>query len=731
MGRNFRGIAVAVAAVAALSLFAGCGGGGSRSLPSTQQGALGAKVGVTFTFTIGGSGTQSASQRNPKYLPTSTQSIIVEYVGDNPVATPAPGSAPPSNATVATTVNVTTSATNPPPAGSCFNNSGSFICTITLQLPVGVLDFYILAFDGQNGAGNQVAGNVTIVQVAQSGALTAPGTTTPVSIVLGATASSVALNPVSIVPNGLPNPSVTAPSYPATAPPFSYTNGTLTLGGVPANTTINTIVVTDTDTSGNTCLVYVKAGATSATPCPLASAASSVSLTNSSDSYAVLYNGHFVPGGTISITASGASSPLTANITPTIFSLGSVSFPGAHMGPIGSVLFDPMSSTLYAGTANPAAPLYGFTFGATGFSAPTVVNVASVNGAAVTALSGGLSCTGVAYGVNSMTIGPDNNIWIAEHDGLGCRIGVPQFVAVAVLHSPVVNPNGGPAIQPGPGVFAEYTIYSTPGNAGYYTSPLHSIVSLGGFIWVISKDGHLWRINPTTGVVSPNLATAYAPGTTPDPNTYGAHHVTDPTGATDISGPSGSTPAAFFSPMAAFGNSLYLVNGRFSSLDQLTLDTSALPSAGLCTPAGPPPCIATFGQTLAGSLANTSYGDGGYTDGTSLYALNTSGKIYKVTPPSTLATSASNFSSGYEGGIFITPDGWLWTLATNGVQALQGMTSTNSAVVPTAVTACNSYENLRRGSTAMAFLNDTLLFSPQVSRGSSGTSFAVLCGVVY
>lgn len=730
MRRSLGGLAVA--AVAALSIFAGCGGGGSKSLPAMQQGTLGSKVGVTFTFTIGGSSTQSSSQRSPKYLPTTTQSIVIEYVGDNPAATPAPGSAPPSNATVATTVNVTTSTTNPPPAGSCFNNSGSFICTITAQLPVGILDFYILAFDGQNGTGNQVAGNVTIVQVSQNGALTAPGTTTPVSIVLGASASSVALNPVTIVPNGLPNPSVTAPSYPSTAPPFVYSAaGTLTLGGVPANTTINTIVVTDTDTSGNTCLVYLKAGATSATPCPLASAASSVSLTNSSDSYAVLYNGHFVPGGTISITASGASSPLAVSITPAIFSLGSVSFPGSYMGPIGALLYDPMSSTLYAGTANPATPLYSTTFGPTGFTAPAAVNVASVNGTAASALSGGLSCTSVAYGVNTMTIGPDNNIWIAEHDGLGCHIGVPQFVAVAVLHSPVVNPNGGPAIQPGPGVFAEYTIYSTPGGAGYYTSPLHSIVSLGGFIWVISKDGHLWRINPTTGVVSPNLATAYAPGTAPNPNTYGAHHVTDSTGANDISGPSGSSPAAFFAPMAAIGSSLYLVNGRFSSFDQLTLDTSALPSAGLCTPAGPPPCIATFGQTLAGSLASTSYGNGGYTDGTSLYAESTNGAVYKVTPPSTLATSASSFTSGYEGGIFVTPDGWLWTLATNGVQALQGMTSTAAPVVPSAVTACNSYEHLRRGSTAMAFLNDTLLFSPVISRGSSGTSFAVLCGVVY
>ncbi|MGH7662662.1 MAG: hypothetical protein ACRENA_17305, partial [Vulcanimicrobiaceae bacterium] len=148
-------------AIAAAIAVAGCGGGGSKSLPTMPQGQLGSKVGVTFTFRIGGSSTQSSSQRTPKFLPTTTQSIVIEYVGDNPTATPAPGSTPGSTATVAATVNVTTSGTNPPPAGSCFNNAGSLICTVNVQLPVGVLDLYIRAYDGQNGTGNQVAGNVT------------------------------------------------------------------------------------------------------------------------------------------------------------------------------------------------------------------------------------------------------------------------------------------------------------------------------------------------------------------------------------------------------------------------------------------------------------------------------------------------------------------------------------------------------------------------------------------
>ncbi len=35
---------------------------------------------------------------------------------------------------------------------------------------------------------------------------------------------------------------------------------------------------------------------------------------------------------------------------------------------------------------------------------------------------------------------------------------------------------------------------------------------MGGFIWVIDKEGDLWRFNPTNGLVNPNLAAGYLPG---------------------------------------------------------------------------------------------------------------------------------------------------------------------------------------------------------------------------
>ena len=80
-----------------------------------------------------------------------------------------------------------------------------------------------------------------------------------------------------------------------------------------------------------------------------------------------------------------------------------------------------------------------------------------------------------------------------------------------------------------------------------------------------------------------------------------------------------------------------------------------------------------------------------------LYVINgNTGNVLKITPPSTLATSTQAFSS-YNGGLGASADGWLWTLTSSGVSALQGMTSSASPVSPTAVTTCSSSEDIERG----------------------------------
>src|SRR5579872_7445019 len=131
---------LAAAAIVAGAILAGCSGGGVKSTPPLQQQQLGKSVGVTMTFMIG-SVSKQALQRNPQYIPASTQSLVIKYAGDNAAAPPTAGGAnPPATAVTAATVNVAVSGSNPPPAGSCVAIGSAYQCTVTVQFPVGVLD---------------------------------------------------------------------------------------------------------------------------------------------------------------------------------------------------------------------------------------------------------------------------------------------------------------------------------------------------------------------------------------------------------------------------------------------------------------------------------------------------------------------------------------------------------------------------------------------------------------
>ncbi len=722
---------LALSLVIATAVFAGCSGGGKSLVQAPSQQSVGQQVPVTFTVTIGSQSQTQSTKRSPQFIPSNTQSIVIDYIGDNPSATPAPGATPPANVTTAATVNVTATTTNPPPAGECFASNGTYTCTISLKLPVGVIDLYVLAYAGQNGTGLLLAGNVVIAQVNANGTVTQPGGSAPISIALVQKGVQVGTATIgsnaTIVPNGVPKPSVAAPSYPTNTAPYVYSAAeTVAVANpsgtpIPAGTPISSITVTDNETGGASCLVYIPNGATTATPCPFATSASSVTLSTSGDSYALLYNGKFAPAGSISITGSVAGSstvptPITVAITPTVFTVGHTVTFSTNNVPIGALAYDSVGSALYVGIGSASTPLYKSSYSpSTGYASPAPVAVVSVNG-----VSRPLSGTGggeVGGGPNAMVIGPDNNLWFVENNG---EDSVP-YVAVAVINSAAVNPAGGAAIQPGAGVFAEYTLAAALGTRGNASPPLKTIASLGGFIWVMDKRGDFYRINPTTGLVSPNLATGYGPGTTPSTPTNASNPVTDPTGATQISGGSMT-----YAPMVVLGSSLYVPNDSSGSVNLLALDMSATPSTGICSPAGGSPCIATFTAPFTGL---TSPEDGATTDGTSIYVINDSSNgVYKLTPPATVVSSTAVFPS-FEGGLAITSDGWFWTLTSTGVAAIEGMTSATTLSVNNA--SCPSNEWLGRGANGLLVGPDgTLLFSPNLSR-VSGPTVAPLCAVVY
>ena len=327
-----------------------------------------------------------------------------------------------------------------------------------------ILDLYVLAYSGQNGTGLLLSGAAVIVQVNANGTITQPGSTTPITIALtqkGAIVGTATLGAIgAIVPNGISKPSVAAPSYPTNSAPYVYSAaGTVAVTNpsntpIPAGTPIQAVTITDSESSGATCLVYIPNGSTTATPCPFATSASSVTLSTSGDSYAVLFNGKFAPGGAVAISASfvGASptpAPITVSITPTIFSAGTVNFSG--YGPSGSMVYDSTNKNIYVATASGGTPLYKVAYSSTtGYGTPSAINVASSNGSSATALLEGDS----PGGINAMVIGPDSNIWFIEHNGRDTT----QYVGVAAINSSVINPTNGATISPGTGVFAEYTV---------------------------------------------------------------------------------------------------------------------------------------------------------------------------------------------------------------------------------------------------------------------------------
>ena len=275
----------------------------------------------------------------------------------------------------------------------------------------------MLAYSGQNGTGLLLSGAAVIVQVNANGTVTQPGSTTPITIALtqkGAIVGTATLGAIgAIVPNGVSKPSVAAPSYPTNSAPYVYSAaGTVAVTNpsntpIPAGTPIQAVTITDSESGGATCLVYIPNGSTTATPCPFATSASSVTLSTSGDSYSVLFNGKFAPAGTLTISASfvGASptpAPISVSITPTVFTVGpTVAFSGNGI-PIGALAYDSVGSALYVGIGSASTPLYKSNYSSsTGYASPAPVAVTSVNGVAASALTGA--------GSYNVAGGPDAN----------------------------------------------------------------------------------------------------------------------------------------------------------------------------------------------------------------------------------------------------------------------------------------------------------------------------------
>lgn len=577
------------------------------------------------------------------------------------------------------------------------------------RLPQPRVFFFLgfLALSVFAGCGGGGGGGGTTTIPGGGGGVPTPTPTVPAAVV---TVAPIQPNALPTTTGTLP-PAITSSQFATGVAYGQYVYSAA--GKINFGTTTPMSTITDTDTSGKTCLVYEPANAASATPCPLAHATSSVTLTSSNDQYAILYNGQPVTGAAVTLNV---SSPSTSYAVPILgaVSLGNLTFAGLS-GPVGTLVLNAIDHKIYAAIGNPMAPLTVTTYSAaTGYSAPSAVSVSTVNGnvnARLTANGTG----SVLGGAHDITFDGSGNIWMAENNGPNAT----QYVAVYAANANVTNAANGSTITQAAGVFAEYQLLENDtGNP----KPLRGITWDGTYIWVIDNLGEFWRINPSTATVYPNQGTSYV-GT---PVAVNAAH--------ELTAQSGSPGSAFFSG-AGFGqvgnlllynNSLWVAeDGTGGHILQITPDTTAL-GTGNCTANNP--CLGYYTASTAGQ--NCPSGIAQF--GGNLYVPDciTSKLVeYSPTTLAQTAVSTTTFPQFLFGGVGQTSDGWFWTVTQNGLEAIQGMNAIAPGVVTPSNAACNSVTPSFRANGFITGPDGTLLYSPANPFGN--VTSAPVCGLVY
>jgi hypothetical protein len=147
MTRRLRFSPVVLATLVALTA---CGGGGGTGLPSApQQGKAASLASAALTFFIARPSTAGAHAKRPSYLPSATQSIVVNVYNADGTPTNPP--------TAASVLNVSSS--------GCTSVSGGQQCTVMVTVPFGSLLFAIAAYAQPNGSGALLSSSTASVTV--------------------------------------------------------------------------------------------------------------------------------------------------------------------------------------------------------------------------------------------------------------------------------------------------------------------------------------------------------------------------------------------------------------------------------------------------------------------------------------------------------------------------------------------------------------------------------------
>ena len=255
---------LAGAALAGLTIAAGCGGGGTGSpIPHPTATAVPAST-VKFTITVPLTDASSTARRPMFDAPSGTQSVSFQLSSVN--GTP--------QTSTPTVVNTSSSATG------CSAANGTLTCTASVPGVAGSDVFTVTSYPQSDAKGTAIASGV--VQVS-----TTAGSTTTAPVTLTGTIASIVLSVQGVA---LPGVSTTLPVLVIA----KDASGATIMG-----TYSNPITLTDSDTSG-------------------ASTLSKTALQSSTDAAAVTlsYTGAALKSATIAAAASGVSNVTNATFAP-------------------------------------------------------------------------------------------------------------------------------------------------------------------------------------------------------------------------------------------------------------------------------------------------------------------------------------------------------------------------------------------------------------------------------
>ena len=243
-----------------VALLAGCGGGGSSSLPRTQTPTSpGGNQSVVVSIAIPpGSSSTASAKRSPLYVSTNTQSASIAVNGGTPLV-----------------ANLSSGSSNCTPA-----TGGGRTCSITVSAPVGADTFTEILYASTTGTGAPLSQSTTSYTVVA-------GKSNVITMTLGGVVNSIALTLAN------PTPTLGVATSIALTVTIKDASGATIIGSDPFT---NPITLADSDASG----------ATTLSKTTLASPADAAALT-------VAYTGAAIASATFNASATGVAA---ANITP-------------------------------------------------------------------------------------------------------------------------------------------------------------------------------------------------------------------------------------------------------------------------------------------------------------------------------------------------------------------------------------------------------------------------------